>query len=205
MGDHLRQARNTRERRTKAAQRVAAIAAALHQVERSRGLAQDTHPFGGKAGLERQFLRPLGRWARRAAMSRSTKARRTWLNGRNRRRGRTTPRHPCGPSGRQRARGPRRVGRRATREARCARHIAVRQAGAGGVAVVADGHGQAVCCAGTTGVRRSAVLRTMSQSAASPGQDGMEAMAPDRISSSRRIAPLTPSCATALGRPLISS
>jgi hypothetical protein len=46
MGDHLRQARNTRKRRTKAAQRIAAVAAALHQVERSRGLAQDAHPFG---------------------------------------------------------------------------------------------------------------------------------------------------------------
>ena len=55
------------------------------------------------------------------------------------------------------------------------------------------------------GVSRSACARTISQSAASPGQAGIEAMAPARMSCSRRTAPATPSSATALGRPCASS
>src|SRR6056297_2933385 len=59
--------------------------------------------------------------------------------------------------------------------------------------------------AGTLGMICCACLRTICASAASPGQDGIEAMAPARISPNRAIAPSTPSSATALGRPCRSS
>jgi hypothetical protein len=132
MRDHLRQARNARQRGTKPAQRVAPVAAALHQVERGGGLAEHTHPLRWQGPPRRPVPRArLGRSARRAAMSRSTKARSTWEWTKP-----ATRSNSASPSLRaiRAAKGhrPPPAGRPETPEAPCARRrIAVRQAWAG--------------------------------------------------------------------------